>query len=406
LNLKPALYLRLGELLAAPSHLQSVPHKDSLDIVSGGFIFRLMFFASPEVERNTTALEYFIRRSTIAPMHHNAIKALQSQFPSFGNAVRLFSRWCAGNHFTGVLSHEVLELLVASCYIDPEIGVAPSSPTAGFKRALFKLRNHDWDGEALIVDFSAELSIEDSLRISAKFQKAREGNGGGPALFVVSSYDRVSGFDPSATDPVTLSKVVLRLLIAAASSSLATFDTWASTVDSERSASIANAIMDSAAPLFGNVTIRFSKSLFSVKRAGGMDVWDGLQRGPPFARLKIFSNMSSRETSLGNLIVKPSSNCLPCPVQEEIVARLRETFGDVALFFWNGIKGTEISIVWKPSAFLPEKLKILHVTNRIAVGTEGSAVGGTLSVLNTVELVTRMLACGAGAFDPQSVVFR
>ena len=399
-NVKTALYLRLGELLAFQFQLQSVPHKDSIDIMSDGFIFRLQLFANPEVERNAAEdLAAIVLRGTIAPMHHNAIKALHSQFPSFGNAVRLLSRWCAGNHFTGMASHEVLELVTASCYLDPVVGVAPSSPSAGFRRALLKLTSHDWENEPLIVDFADELSIADRLLISSTFQQARE-SASGPALFIVSSYDRISNWIPSTSSVATPSKVVLRLLTSAAMLSLSLYDKWARASSVDYSAAVD--MMEAPAPVFANVTLRFSKSLVSVKRQSGKDVWDGLVRGPPFARLKIFSNTSARETALHNLIVKVGSSSA-CPVQEEIVDTLRREFDDVALFFWNGIKGNEVGIVWKPAAFLPDKFKILRCTNRIAVTTSKQE---TLTVFNATELVTRILAAGEGALDADSVVFR
>lgn len=104
INVKSALLLRIGELLAAQFHMQSVPHQDSLDILSGGFVFRLNLLASPEIERLQHPLDSnvaFARRTSIDFAHHNAVKSLHAQHPSFGNAVRLLSRWCAGNYFSG-----------------------------------------------------------------------------------------------------------------------------------------------------------------------------------------------------------------------------------------------------------------------------------------------------------------
>ena len=397
---KTALYLRIGELLAAKFRLHSVPHREYLDISMDGFIFRLQLFACLEVERlSSVDLKKVIRNGTIAPLHHSAVKALHGHFPSFGNAVRLLSRWCDGNYFTGLLSHDVLELLTASCYLDPEFAVAPSSPTAGFRRALNKLCSHDWDNSPLLIDFAGDMTISDNVRINSYFRKIRDGRAG-PSMYMVSSCDKVANYEVSVEAP---SNVVLRLIVTAAARSLSSLKFWTQD-DGSVGDSHVYAIMDSSAVAsFSNVTIPFSKALFASKRTSGLGFWDGT-RGPPFARLKVFSNMSSREAGLSNLIVKAGST--PCTVQEEVVANLRSQFDDFALVFWNGLDGREVNLVWKPAAFLPEKFKILSSTNRIATaGTAATSQDSLSSVLNIAEIVIKMVAVGDGAFDASGLRF-
>lgn len=36
------------------------------------------------------------------------------------------------------------------------------------------------------------------------------------------------------------------------------------------------------------------------------------------------------------------------PIQEEFIAKLKTNFQNDALFFWNGMSGSEIGILWRP----------------------------------------------------------
>ena len=84
-------------------------------------------------------------------------------------------------------------------------------------------------------------------------------------------------------------------------------------------------------------------------------------------------------------------------LQEEIVAAMRAQFGHLALFFWNGITGDSIHIVWKPAAFIPQSFGILDC----AVGfplpdlNEGGNNGGEgagLMAFNALEIIGRILS--------------
>jgi len=398
-NVKTALYLRLGELLASQFDIHSVPHTNSLDVILRGYIFRLELFAAIEIERRVSDVLTIVRKGTIAALHHNAVKALHSQFPSYGNAVRLLVRWCAGNHFTGMISHEALELITATCYLVPEFGVAPSTPSAGFRRALLKIMSHDWENAPLFVDFACDLSIDDDLAVVEKFNSCKE-QGKGFAMFIVSSCDKATGFIPSATSDTTPCKNVLRLIVASAISSLESLDKWTRSV--HECHELMNILMDSAVEHLADVTLPFVKPIVALKRQrSGNALWEAVNHGPPFARLKLFANMSNRETALSNLIVR-SPGFTPCPVQEEVVARLRHSFGDVAIILWNGIVGSEISIVWNPSSFLPEKFKILRVANRLVVMNKSNE---NFSVLNSAEIIANMLAVADGNLDPAAARF-
>jgi len=284
----------------------------------------------------------------------------------------------------------VLELLVASVYLDPEYGVAPSSPSAGFRRALLKLASHDWENLPLLVDFAADLVLADRLKISAHFQYARKN--AGPAMFIVSSLCREQDFFPVYTE-VSPSAIVLRMMAAAAERSYQQLAAWVSDAKCLGDQDV-DGIMDSPAPP-ANVILRFCKSIVSSKSGQQQPprkLWESLRNGPSFARLKVFSNLSAKETAYNNLVVRPSES--PHPLQEEILVTLRRNYGDVALFFWNGLHGRDVYVVWRPAAFLPKPWKVTLAANRMPLSGDGSH-----SVVATSEIVLALLSCGGGLFE-------
>lgn len=293
----------------------------------------------------------------------------------------------------------VLELLVASVYLEPEYGVAPSSPSAGLRRTLLKLASHDWENLPLLVDFASDLVLADRLKISAHFQFARKN--AGPAMFIVSSLCREQDFFPVYTEasPTT---IVLRMMAAAAERSYQQLAAWVRDVKCGVDQDV-DGIMDSPAPP-ANVILRFCKSIVASKNGQQQQqhhpgkLWDSLRSGPSFARLKVFSNLSAKEIAYNNLVVRPSES--PHPLQEEILDALRRNYGDVALFFWNGLQGRDVYVVWRPAAFLPKPWKVTLAANRMPLSGEGSH-----SVLATSEIVLALLSCGGGLFDASGANF-
>jgi hypothetical protein len=265
---------------------------------------------------------------------------------------------------------------------------------------MLKIKSHDWENAPLYVDFACNVSIDDDLAVVEKFNSCKEQGKGFP-MFIVSSCDKVTGFIPTVTSDAAPCKNVLRLIVASATSSLESLDKWTRSV--HECHELMDILMDSSVEHLADVVLPFVKPIVALKRKrNGNALWESVKHGPPFARIKLFANMSSRETALSNLIVRPPG-LTPCPVQEEVVAKLRHSFGDVAIILWNGVVGSEISLVWNPSSFLPEKFKILRVANRLVVTNKSNE---TFSVLNSAEIIANMLAVADGNLDPAAARFR
>jgi U3 small nucleolar RNA-associated protein 22 len=408
LKLKLAFLLRLADVLHAKLSVITIPHEDSLDIIFKSFVFRLRVVSDMEVEQrlisnvskeadpNMVYPRLVVETNAVYPLYCNYIRALHAKFPTFAGSVRLLDCWLNGHHFSGAVPHEALEMLVASVYLDPDSGFAPTSPSAGFRKALNRLATFDWESSPLIVDFGGDITAADKGHIQAKFAASRQSRHS-PLLYMTSSADRNTGFTPlSRFDE--MDRTAVKLVAAMAKDTSTAYNKWVEDSKSSDDGAAIDAIMKSPTTMDRcNVILQFNEGLINakaIKSELASDWYEHLQRGATFARLKVYANLSKKEVSLENLVVKEGAT--PHPVQEGVVDALRKGFGDIAVFFWNAQRGTEIGILWKPSAFLTRKFSILESRNKLALQSEDSASSATFTVLNTSEIIAQMFRVGDG----------
>jgi U3 small nucleolar RNA-associated protein 22 len=403
LKVKLALLLRVAEQLMTQYKIKSVPHQDSLDVMYGGYIFRLTLRSSLEVEKTIIDENPFsrlpvpqemIEEFEVKPVHHNFIRALHAQHPSYGPSVRLLSTWLSGHNLSGLLAHELIELVVASVYLSPISEMAPSSPSAGFYKALLKMATFDWINCPLIIDFDNRLDVEKITEVKAAFSKHRESCGSkSNALYVVTSCDEAVGLKPSLANAGP-AQMVMQIICRQASRSAAAFSSWLHTDNLEQDHELLSSIMVSDDVLTCCDLILSFSDITSSKKASkthGNDFLKNHAEGAPFARLKLYANLSDKEVSSDNLIVEAGH---VNPIHEKVVAKLRDAFGDLALFFWSASKADRVGVLWRPGEFMPKKFSVM--SSRLAIVTE------TFSVKNASEVLKEMLALSDGMLTTTS----
>ncbi|KAJ1434703.1 Nrap protein-domain-containing protein [Ochromonadaceae sp. CCMP2298] len=323
---KTALLLHLRKELLKAFQLRSVAHRDCLDVLFEGFVFRLQPLATQEVEaavREADA-EAGVGRGLGAGGGMQQVRALRAQHPSFSGTVRLLLCWTAQHCLSGHLCLELLELVAAAEYLHPHCAQAPASALAGFYRALLRLADHNWDADPLVVDLSGEGrelgSAAVQLDIVTKFRAAREAgrpssglvDGGDASLawrrsmnvpmYVVSSADKALGYWPAlaARSP---ERVVLSLAVKCARlSAQRLLEHLQSTTGEgalqevlglEGKGSGGGGRGASAVLSRCDVVLRFHKALVNAQPS----------KGPPFARLEVFANTPESEAAASHLVV-------------------------------------------------------------------------------------------------------
>jgi U3 small nucleolar RNA-associated protein 22 len=138
-----------GPVLVTPTYL---------DLGYQGYCFRILVRADPEIKmlqglvRPSSSASILLKDLTrihvAAAKHHSIIHAVHTLHPSSAAVVRMAKRWVANHLLSGLVSAEIIELIVAKIYSDGETTHqgTPSTVTAGFLRFLHLLASHDWLG--------------------------------------------------------------------------------------------------------------------------------------------------------------------------------------------------------------------------------------------------------------------
>jgi U3 small nucleolar RNA-associated protein 22 len=403
LKVKLALLLRIADQLMSQHKIKSVPHQDSLDVMYGGYIFRVILRSRLEVEKTIINDNPFsripipqelIEAFEVKPLHHNFIKALHAQHPAFGPSVRLFSTWLSGHKLSGLLAHELIELVVASVYLSPTSELPPSSPSSGFFKALLRIATFDWVNSPLIIDFDNRLDTEKITEVKAAFASLREIQGSkSNAMYVVTSCDETIGLKPSLTNAGP-SHMVLQIICREARKSLGLYSTWLQSDQLDKNHELLSNIMFSDDVLQNcDLVLFFNEMTFSKKanKSQGNEFLKIHGEGAPFARRKLYANLSDNEVSSDHLVVEEGQ---VNPIHERVVRKLRCAFGDLALFFWSDLRADRIGVLWRPIDFMPKKFSV--TTSRHTLVAE------SFSVRNASEIVKEMLALSDGMLTSSS----
>ena len=297
-------------------------HEESLDVCFKGFIFRLIPFAGIDTEKilfrsmiaesndqqGVTSLQIANNEWLIPPLHHNAIKALQSQYMVFGETVQLLKLWLARHHFSGYLSHEAVELIVAFEFVQGSTLIPPTTAFAGLLRALNRIGSHDWEEDPFIVDVSGAHEITSDIKasITMRFRAIRNAakslpanaplpSSVNPAMYIVSSSDKINNYEPSlsAKSP---EKVVLTMIANAARNSVKILKQWIEAPESsfeDGESSPVDLFTSDSIMKRCNYVLQFSKYV----------TCSNVDKGPLCARLQTYANITNKELLISNLTV-------------------------------------------------------------------------------------------------------
>eukprot|EP01041_Mallomonas_annulata_P007991 gene7991-16353_t len=419
LHTKTAMLIRIGDVLRDKQQIRSVVHggKDcSLDVFLEGFVFRLRLAIDSTITEGESNGTTITQRNELTSSsrkqeeswmqltrHHSAIHSLCSSFPTFGETVRLLALWVSNNYFSGHISHETLELLCASVYLEDT--PPPSSPLIGYMRALKRLSEFDWEITPLIVDFSLlwqsesnsnvamdsshkPLDASDIDAIQIRFDKNKK-NHSAPPMCIISSLDQLSRKDPVDGNKDTVDRAE-------------SFPFSAFTKNEPEKVSL-SIIRHTARTAVNKLMKWISCDTSNNEDDEHNDQWKSYIKGPSCLNSKMYSNISEEMLS-GRQMVCSDGHFHPHPIQAEFIHKLRSHFGHYALFFWNHLKADTIGIVWRPVVFLPVKFSIRDSQDKIfcahGSGTgSGSGMADNVGILDVSTIVVKMLSLSDGLVD-------
>ncbi|CAN8001209.1 unnamed protein product, partial [Ixodes hexagonus] len=370
-RVKAAFHVTLAKLLQENAKLVATAHPEYVDVLKDGFVFRLRIAAHKEIGlarqsvgpngaiaiKDTELSRKIEFETEILPSLTSTLHGLQQQHSTFSAACRLGKRWVASQLLSGHVTEECIELLVASVYVAPAPYAVPNSPRVGFQRFLALLANHDWARQPLIVNFSGKLTKDEEADIHSMFVGQRSTL---PPMFLATPLD---GQQRSRWTEHAPTGQILHRLVSLARESLKVLE--------------------------GQIMCPLEADIKQIFRPP-LDPYDVLihldERRLPTAHLAV-------DCSHRTALKRRKDKCLPV-VNFDIVAlyvqTLQETYGELALFFYDHYGGNLVAVLWKPHAFQPQPFKVSQVGGRM-LNAEGKMVPNVEAMLEDFSILGKGL---------------
>uniref|UniRef100_A0A671YCG0 Nucleolar protein 6 n=1 Tax=Sparus aurata TaxID=8175 RepID=A0A671YCG0_SPAAU len=374
-HIRAAFHIRLGELLKKHHNYTCRPGPTHLDVWKDGLVFRIQvaYHREPQVLRESVTAEGLqvvrdneeaqaLEMATIhKPLLTSTLHGLQQQHPCFGAACRLAKRWLGAQLFSDDITEDTADLLVASVFLQPAPFTPPGSPQVGFLRFLHLLSSFDWRNNPLVVNLNNQLTAADYTEIKNDFMASRESL---PVMFIATPKEKkLSIWTKKAPSVQILQRVVML-----AAESLKVLE---------------QQLMD------------------------GGQIQDVVMR-PPLDAYDVLIHLNVKQVPLLSQAVDPptvtfgrgvmagsvtqAGGALPVIDYNPValyLAELRESFGDLALFFCDPYGGTVIAVLWKPKAFIPTPFKTSQMTARSVevTGEQVNAIPNVEAILEDFRIM-------------------
>nr|CAD7588547.1 unnamed protein product [Timema genevievae] len=335
-RIKAAFHVEVAKCLSQQCGLTAQPHPNFLDVLKGGFVFRLRLAYPREVgllkkhvtpHGVTTYVDTDESRDLEKDIVHiptitGAVHGLHQEHPSYGPACCLSKRWLAAqmidpHHFPEI----VVELLVAWLYLSPEPHEPPTQPQTAFFRFLHLLASTNWVTQPVILNFNTELTREEVVEIEGMFQSSRATL---PPLFLATSY-QPSGVVWTKRNP-TLQILVRTAMLAKESLTIVEEKLFSRHFDTK---------LIFRPPLDVYDVLIYLRPLLNPRRLEAVDV----NKDQPVV------NLPSYQYHQGEKLPVAGFNPVQCYLKE-----LRETYGEFALFFHDPYGGQVVGVLWIPAA--------------------------------------------------------
>lgn len=286
-----------------------------------------------------------------------------------------------------------MELLAATSFVDSTAVHAPTTSASALFRILDMLGKHDFALSPLVVNLDVDGGKEQGSKLAAQALNVIHSSKvkSGSSLFILSSND-ILGYDEADALPAdsAIEKVSLSLIQRCASESA--LHLMSRALDNGTSSESANTLLFEDGTLMDeqcNLVLHFSSSLHSKGSRGHLT-------GPKFASLKVYANTVHTSCNPSRLVIADPSSSSENVVQEEIVAKLRSRFQDIAIFFWDETVGDRLGVIFKPSAFLSTAFSSTNSSRKMPTNDGPKSKAPMISDIS--QIAASIYACGNGSF--------
>lgn len=204
-KVKHAFYLKMGEELKSRFDIEDAVVVDDvreknplairgyLDVYFYGYLFRCHICLDQEAQllqkivdgKTSTqlnkqlakdALQKYMYTLRYKQTHTFYVQAMCAKYTAYSSTVRLVKRWFGAHLLSPQVSEEMIELLVAHVFLEPQPWTAPVSTFSAFGRVLALLATYDFQSMPLVIDIEGEITAKDREQITAEFNQHRRTN--------------------------------------------------------------------------------------------------------------------------------------------------------------------------------------------------------------------------------------
>lgn len=320
----------------------------------------------PRTREDAVATSSSYKRTFIQlPLLNQSISTHCTRFPLLSPTIRLVKLWFDRHMLLEHVSEELIELIVASVFLQPYPWRAPSSVMTGFLRTLMFISRWDWRLVPLIVDFTGAMTSKDISAINTRLEAWRkiDPNMNRTVLFAASNHDPTG---VAFTDKGPSRMIAARMTALAVSAH--------------------KLVKDKGLDLD-------QRSLFATSTAD----YDFVIHISP----KFTSGQRRKESSkhkFKNLEVQSEANLEVVgydPVQLYI-NELEKLYANTIVLFYSGMSGSVIAGLWNPQTLGPRSFKVgmLYATKVSLDSEEGKVEIDKMAVLSEIARLGRDMVSG------------
>ncbi|GAB1599819.1 nucleolar protein 6-like [Argonauta hians] len=319
-------------------HLVAAYHKHYLDVLLDGIVFRLRICFNQEVELlkqphpsvegekvHSDESLCLWAEMRVLPKLTSILRSIGQQHQTYGLVVRLAKRWLSAHFLLDYVPAIVVELLVASLFLDPHPFEVPKGSICGFLRFLNLVATFDWSTSPYFINLNNEHSAAEISQIKTDF-KVRTSF---PPMTICIPQDKEMVSFWTRKNP---SQMMLNRFILIARQSL-------------------NALQE--------MLLQPSCDLKKIFRTS-LEPFDMIihlnpdQEACPDQAIDV-PNKTKYSALLSNPALLPVIDFQP---RQLFLNNLKESFGHLAMFHSDVYYSNVIAVLWRPNVFKPRDFKV------------------------------------------------
>ncbi|TIA91434.1 hypothetical protein E3P99_01087 [Wallemia hederae] len=292
--------------------------------------------------------ERYLHKFTHKPRHHQAVTALTHRFKAYAKTVRLVSRWVNAHLLSPHVTHEFVELVVASVFLNSGTHSVPATPALGFLRTVMLLAEWKFKQEPLLVPlYTASQMQEEHIDKKVVFP-SKERSGAKKAFEILRR-----------TDTDILSTAMF----------IATERDISGSHFSQRRPTkvVASRLQGVAKATAGALLSEEGLDIMQLFKSP-TDIYDFVINFKPLVNTRLYQSLT--DDKAGDVDIS-SDALVEFDPASFFVQHLERVYGDAVLFFHDACGGCSIGALWNPAYNASRKWKVgLHYPIKPANGKD------------------------------------